>query len=145
MKIALGMQNKLEGFTTVDIIGNPDIICDLDKQALPLNNNVVEYVIAEHVLEHMKDFIGVMKEIHRVCCNGAIVEIRVPYSYHGFDDPTHVQFFSKGTFKRFTKEFWDQYGTKCWYIHNQWFKIQKQEVIEHSYVTELYVVLMVVK
>ncbi len=44
-----------------------------------------------------------MKEIHRVCINGAIVWIRVPHvdGPGAFQDPTHNKFFNDLTFLYF--------------------------------------------
>jgi hypothetical protein len=50
-----------------------------------------------HVLEHLgKDpdvFINIIKEIYRICKNGALVKINVPHPRHNnfINDPTHVR------------------------------------------------------
>ena len=50
-----------------------------------------------HVLEHLgqspQAFIGVMKELYRVCRHGARIYVRVPHPRHDFflGDPTHVR------------------------------------------------------
>ena len=47
-----------------------------------------------------------MEEIFRVCKDGAIVKIKVPYfkSIGAFKDPTHKRFFTEETFTYFDKE-----------------------------------------
>jgi ubiquinone/menaquinone biosynthesis C-methylase UbiE len=107
MKLDLGCgQNKKQGFQGLDRIKMPgvDIICDLNKEKIPLQDNSVEEVFSMHFMEHIKDFLFVMEEIHRVCKNGAKVTIAVPYfnSVGAFRDPTHQRFFTYETFDHFT-------------------------------------------
>lgn len=47
-----------------------------------------------------------MEEIHRVCADGAIVRITLPYYSRGnaFADPTHRHYFSLFSFHYFTGE-----------------------------------------
>lgn len=144
MKVILGEQTKVNGYTTIDFCGEPDILFDLNN-GIPLPSDSVDSLTAYHVIEHLDSLVDIMKEIHRVCRLGAEVEIKVPYQVDGFNDPTHKIFFSDGTFYRFTKEFWDNYGVKCWFLDNQWFQILSQYVIEQSYGRELMLTLKVVK
>ncbi len=108
-KIILGGgNNKKEGYLNLDILNFPnnvDIVCDLEE-GIPLKNDSVDEVLASHFLEHINDTIKIMEEIYRVCCNGAIVKIKVPYfkSIGAFKDPSHVSFFTEETFKYFDKD-----------------------------------------
>ena len=49
-----------------------------------------------------------MKDIHKVCKNGAIVHVKLPEapSKFAFQDPTHVSFFTRDTFKYFDEWSW---------------------------------------
>lgn len=78
MKIKLGGWDRKPGFKTVDIDPklNPDYLSTAEK--LPIRSNTVEYVIIDNTLEHADPY-KVMKEVHRVCKPGAIVEIWVPH------------------------------------------------------------------
>ena len=60
---------------------NADIIFDIEKGA-PFVDNFFSEVVMDNVLEHMKDRLFVMDEIYRVCKNGSIVKIKVPYCKH---------------------------------------------------------------
>jgi hypothetical protein len=62
--------------------------------------------MANHVLEHINNFIPLMHELHRICKKGAIIKIRTPfYSAWGqFVDPTHVRFFTPFTFNYFNTQ-----------------------------------------
>lgn len=98
MKLNLGCgHNKMEGFVNVDRAHSPDVVHDLETFPWPWPDSSVEEIRANHVLEHLgKDaevFIGVMKEMYRVCKAGAKVEIVVPHPRHDdfLNDPTHVR------------------------------------------------------
>ena len=56
-----------------------DIVCDIEHNRLPLEDNIVDGVYSRHFFEHVDDFNYVLKEIYRVCKDGAIVEIIVPH------------------------------------------------------------------
>ena len=105
MKLHLGCgQNKLEGYLNCDISSevNPDKIVDLEKK-LPFRDNEVDEVLAEHVFEHVKNFLEMMHELYRICKNGARIKIKVPFysSCEQFSDPTHVRFFTPFSFDYF--------------------------------------------
>ncbi|MCH7850055.1 MAG: methyltransferase domain-containing protein [Nanoarchaeota archaeon] len=98
--------DKRKGYINCDLSSkvNPDKIVDLEKK-LPFKNNSIDEILANHVLEHVVNFIPLMHEIRRICKKGALIKIKVPfYSAWGqFNDPTHVRFFSPKTFDYFKK------------------------------------------
>lgn len=105
MKLNLGCGIKRKkGYLNCDSSKkiNPDKVVDLEKK-LPFKNNSIDEIIAEHVLEHIHNFVPLMHEIWRVCKRGGIIKIKVPfYSAWGqFNDPTHVRFFTPFTFNYF--------------------------------------------
>ncbi len=107
MKLHLGCgRDYKEGYINCDFSGdvNPDKIIDLEKP-LPFKDNSIKKIIANHVLEHITNFIPLMHEIYRICENGATIKIKVPfYSAWGqYNDPTHVRFFTPFTFNYFKK------------------------------------------
>jgi len=82
-----------------DIYGNKikvDIIHDLDKFPYPFPDNYFEEVFMDQVLEHLDNPQRVVKELVRICRNGAIIKIQTPHFSHfkAFLDPTHKHFFS---------------------------------------------------
>jgi len=107
MKLNLGCGiDRMIGYVNCDISTDvkPDKIVDLEKK-LPFENNSIDEINLSHVLEHVRNLIPLMHEIRRVCKNGARIHIRVPFysSWSQFTDPTHVRFFTPGTFDYFRK------------------------------------------
>ena len=98
-------RDKLPGAIGID--ANPrsdaDIIHDIDVRPWPIEPCTITRVRAQDVLEHVADFFGVMAEIHRVCVDGAIVDVRMPFmsSLNFATDPTHRRAGTSGTFDYF--------------------------------------------
>ena len=79
----------------------------------------VDEILANHVLEHLgasvEVFIGVMKEMYRVCKPGAKIQVNVPHPRHDFfiGDPTHVRVITPDVLSLFSKRncrAWAQQG-----------------------------------
>jgi len=95
MKIDIGCgSSKRPGFVGIDIQNIPGVDCvlDLSREKLPFDDNSVSEVYSSHFFEHLDiDAVQrILEEVHRVCLDGSIVEIRVPhfsgsgcfYEYH---------------------------------------------------------------
>ena len=95
LKVALGESSKIEGFVTVDIFGDPDILWDLER-GLPFESNSVEYIRANQVVEHIRNIELFFRDVYRVCVDGAIIHIETPHygSEESWRDITHVNHFS---------------------------------------------------
>jgi len=107
MKLHLGCGNDYKkGYLNCDISKevNPDKVVDLEKK-LPFKDNSVSEIIANHVFEHVVNFVPLMHEIHRVCKKGAVIKIKTPFfaAWGQYNDPTHVRFFTPFTFDYFRK------------------------------------------
>lgn len=98
IKLELGSgQNRREGFYALDHLelDGVDIVADLNQPLELLPNDCCEIVYSHHVLEHVNEILGLMREIHRITRPGGLVEIVVPHfsNVYGYSDPTHVRLF----------------------------------------------------
>jgi ubiquinone/menaquinone biosynthesis C-methylase UbiE len=95
MNVNLGSgHSRVEGYINVDHDPNcsPDYVVDLEKDNLPFEDNSVDNINARHVFEHIGGgYFHMLKEIYRVCKNGAMIDIVVPHWNHDYfkNDPTH--------------------------------------------------------
>ncbi len=121
LKLNLGSgQNPQPGYLNVDKHGDPDLKCDLESFPWPWADNSVSEILLIHVLEHLgaspEVFIGIMKEIYRVCEPGAQIYIVVPHPRHDnfIGDPTHVRPVTPAMLQLFSKKAnlrWRQIGS----------------------------------
>jgi hypothetical protein len=76
---------------------NPDQVVDLEHFPWPWPDNSVDEVRMYHVLEHLGAetavYLGMIKELYRVCRDSAKIHIIVPHPRHDdfLNDPTHVR------------------------------------------------------
>jgi len=108
MKLNLGCgKNKKTGFINVDKRKwvEPDVVMDLEKK-WKFKDNTVDEVFISHVIEHIKDLHHFMRELYRVCKDGAEITIIAPYWKHhsAFDDPDHCRFMTEYSFMYFNQD-----------------------------------------
>lgn len=106
LKLNLGCGNlPRDGWTNLDIRPGPgvDVVHDLDRFPYPFADDTFTEVHADYVLEHMADVLDTMRELHRVCRNGAVLDIVVPHftAHRAFGELTHKRFFSYSSFDNF--------------------------------------------
>jgi len=109
MKLNLGCENKiLKGYENIDIVSKKGIkVWDLNKFPYPYKDNSIEKVLMEHTLMFLEKPLKVMKELHRICINGAVIEIIVNHHSH-FNNFTDLK--QKVSFSYFT--FGEQWTNK---------------------------------
>lgn len=110
MKINLGAGLKrFDDFVNIDDdpLCNPDYLVNIEDAKLPFEDNSVEEIKAHHILEHIKNFIPLMKELHRVAVHGCIMDIIVPHHQHDvfYGDPTHVRPITVPIMHMFSKKY----------------------------------------
>ena len=150
LKLNLGCGQKPQpGFVNVDKFGDPDLKWDLETFPWPWKDGSVSEILMTHVLEHLgatsEVFIGVMKEIYRVCEPGAKIQIVVPHPRHDFfiGDPTHVRPVTPEMLSLFSRSKnleWNELGgayTPLALYHNVDFQVADvQYVLDEPYATE---------
>jgi predicted SAM-dependent methyltransferase len=120
--------SKREGFVGVDSLNLPgvDVVHNLTQYPYPFEDNSVDEIWMDNVLEHLDNPLRVVEEIHRICKQGALVHIGVPYfrSFYAAIDPTHVNSFGVFWFNYFDPN--HKFHHKYQYSKAQ-FKIEKIE------------------
>lgn len=99
---------KQQNFATgVDREAGPgvDVVCNLEN-GLPFPDNHADQIYAVHFLEHVRELVGLMNDIHRVLKPDGVLHVMVPHGHfvNAIADPTHVRFFHPQTFKYFCRE-----------------------------------------
>lgn len=98
MRLNLGCgPRKLPGYVNVDLQPEvaPDVQLDIGRDPWPWDDNSVDGALASHIMEHLpgEAFFHFLRELYRVCKNGAEVTVVVPHPRHDsfLGDPTHVR------------------------------------------------------
>ena len=88
----------LPGWINLDMnpVAGIDIVADLEQcrlERLPLDDGSVDEFFLGDVLEHIRQPLPLMEELHRIAKPGARMTIRCPYgaSDDAFEDPTHAR------------------------------------------------------
>lgn len=108
MKLNLGCGNDYrEGYINCDCTNDIKIdeFVDLEKPLDMFEDNSIDEIICFHVLEHIKDIVPLIHELHRISKGGSLIKIKTPFysSWGQYNDPTHVRFFTPFTFDYFNK------------------------------------------
>jgi ubiquinone/menaquinone biosynthesis C-methylase UbiE len=104
--LGCGNKNK-HGFIGVDSFDCEavDVIADLTYD-LPFEDSSIDEIWMDNVIEHMQDIPRLMKELQRICRNGALITIFTPHfaSVDSWRDSTHVHHLSYFSMDDFEKE-----------------------------------------
>jgi hypothetical protein len=88
-----------------------DLVHDLDTCAsnpLPLAADSIEEFLGAHLIEHVRQPLPLMQELHRVATPNARAVFHLPYgsSDDAFEDPTHVRQYFLHSFGYFSQPFY---------------------------------------
>jgi hypothetical protein len=96
------------GHEGVDKVAHEKVthVVDLEVLPWPWSDNSVRGANSDHLVEHVRDLVGFMAELWRVCKDGAEVTISHPYAFNvrADQDPTHVRRLNEVSFFYFDKE-----------------------------------------
>ncbi|GAA0403550.1 hypothetical protein GCM10009530_64440 [Microbispora corallina] len=113
--IGCGDVKQHPGNIGVDVRPTPsvDVVADL-VDGVPLADESLDQVFAVHVLEHLLDFLPLLRECHRILRPGGVLHVLAPWWGHvnAVADPTHVRLVDVQTFKHLCRP--DREGL-CWY------------------------------
>lgn len=82
---------------------NPDVVHDLEITPYPFPDNEFGAIYCLHVLEHIRNFVPAVTELHRILKPGGSLFVEAPYftGVHAHADPTHVRAFTARSFDYF--------------------------------------------
>lgn len=112
MKLNLGCgSSRKDGYVNVDreAVLAPDLVVDLESFPWPWPDDSVDEVLMHHVLEHLgrdtATYLGIVRELYRVCRHDARLRIVVPHPRHDLflNDPTHVRPVTPESLELFSK------------------------------------------
>lgn len=100
-------RNKFPGADGIDFAANSDadVRHDLNTFPYPLADSRYDVVLLRNVIEHLRDVVGLMEEVHRVGRPNADVVITTPHfsSVYSYQDPTHIRHLSLESMDYFTE------------------------------------------
>jgi SAM-dependent methyltransferase len=102
-----------------------DLRHDLNHVPYPLDSDSFDLILMQDILEHLDDVPRVLREVHRVARDGALVRIRTPHysSYYAYNDPTHRRLFGA-----FALDGFDAKNPNRLY-GGPWFRIVRREIL----------------
>lgn len=108
-KLNLGSGNDIkEGWDNVDIQEDPKLTMSFDFNVFPypIDDNTYDYVLMQQVIEHLEKPDLALLEVHRICKNGATIEIVTAYYNNkaAYNDMQHMHYFSDRTFEVFVNQ-----------------------------------------
>jgi SAM-dependent methyltransferase len=102
--IGCGTTKQVPWALGVDNVAQPgvDVVTNVDD-GLPFETASLDHVFAVHVLEHVRDMVAVMAELHRVLRPSGLLHVLCPHWQHvnAAADPTHVRAIDVLTFRWF--------------------------------------------
>ncbi|UUX49603.1 hypothetical protein NUH88_19655 [Nisaea acidiphila] len=126
-------KSPMEGWVNLDFRDGPgvDIVFDLEccgENKLPLEDDSVSEIRASHILEHVRNILPMMEELHRVSVDGALLRAAMPHvgSDGAWGDPTHVRGMSVTGLRYFsqpTYSFADYGYLGDWDIEKVYYKV----------------------
>lgn len=95
---------RLDGFVNIDRSPRADVVLNLDDDRLPFEDGSVELIFTYHCIEHVRNYLFALGEMHRVLVPGGWLLVGVPYvtqTEYNLVNPYHLQHFNEGAFDFF--------------------------------------------
>lgn len=107
LDIGCGGTKQVPGAVGLDSQPGPGVDCVADLESrLPFADDSYDNIFAVHVLEHIRDLLALMAELHRVLRPTGVLHVLGPHwrFVNAVADPTHCRFLDVQTFKYFCGE-----------------------------------------
>jgi SAM-dependent methyltransferase len=106
LNLGCGRDTK-PGWVNLDSVNLPgvNVVHDIEKLPLPFADGEFDEILCHDIIEHLNNYIPLLKELWRILQPGGIILVRAPHftSKTNFIDPTHRRLFSVDTFDFFLK------------------------------------------
>lgn len=100
------------GFVNLDCDAqnNPDVVWDLERTPLPFGADEFDCVFGSHVFEHIRNFVPLVEDFHRILKPGGHLISVTPYlgSDDAWSSPHHVRGFDENTWAYFDQRLYQQ-------------------------------------
>lgn len=136
VRIELGCgPHKIPGYLGIDSLPleGVDHVANLENGLHFLPDNSVDEMTSSHFLEHIENFEGLMREIHRVLKPSGTKRIVVPHFSNPwyYSDHTHKKFFGLYTFDYFSRHTAMKRKVPGFY-HDFHFRVLKRKIVFKS-------------
>lgn len=135
LQVRISQQSPLE-YVKADLFPKNQDTQKIDATAIPFSSNMFDFVIANHILEHIPDYYKALSEFYRVLKPGGVAILQTPYSkllknnfedegidtdelrllFHGQED--HIRTFGEHSFLKSLKDTGFRLNIK---IHDDYF------------------------
>lgn len=104
---------------------------NLEELPLPFADNTFDFIMASHVIEHIKNWTELLKDLHRILKPRGCLHIKVPHGQcrAAIADPTHVNFFVPESWLHWDKN--TNLGFETMKTSSVGFNLKWNEVIQH--------------
>ncbi|HEY8379064.1 MAG TPA: class I SAM-dependent methyltransferase, partial [Nannocystis sp.] len=107
LDIGCGGTKQIPEAIGLDSEPGPEVDCVADlERPLPFADDSFDNIFAVHVLEHIRDLLGLMRELHRILRPSGVLHVLGPHwrFVNAVADPTHCRLLDVQTFKYFCGE-----------------------------------------
>ncbi len=122
---------KSNGWINLDLYKNKgvDVVFDLDSnKKLPFKDSSFDYIYADNVLEHLHNYVSVIRETYRILKPGGIIKIIVPhFSGCGAFGEFHVRFFRWRSFRIGKDKYYNE-NPEMWNVYRGFHCLNKRIV-----------------
>jgi SAM-dependent methyltransferase len=77
LNLGCGSQ-RIQNWINIDLYGNPDFRWDLENIPWPWEDNSIDFIVANHILEHLHNWWDCFLECVRVLKVGGMIEVHIP-------------------------------------------------------------------